>query len=306
MELGRVGVWQGGLRTAGGDDRAIAREVEALGYGALWFGEAPGGKEAFTRAATLLAATSTLTIGTGIASVWGRDPLTTASAVRTVAEAFPGRFVAGLGVSHQPAVEARGERYDRPLELHAPTTSTAMAAVGALVARADDRADHRARRARAADARAGRRGGRRCPSLLRHRRARAPGPRRCSVRTSCSPPSSPSCSRPIRARRDAWRGCTPARSTSRLPNYVRALRWLGWSDADLADGGSDAARRRRSWRGATSRRSPRASGEYLDAGADHVCLQPVTEIRPLVDGPDTAALDVLRRLAPVVTALGRD
>ena len=43
--------------------------------------------------------------------------------------------------------------------------------------------------------------------------------------------------------------------------------------------------------------------EYLDAGADHVCLQPVTEIRPLVDGPDVGAIEILRRLAPAVTAL---
>ena len=61
-----------------------------------------------------------------------------------------------------------------------------------------------------------------------------------------------------------------------------------------------------SWRGATPPRSPTRIQQYFDAGADHVCLQPVTEIRPLFDGPDTTALDVLRRLAPTVTELGRD
>ena len=111
-----MGVWQGGYGPPFDDDRAMAREVEALGYTAFWFGEAPGGKEAFARAATLLGDTSTIVVATGIASVWGRDPLTTSSAVRTVAEAFPGRFVAGLGVSHRPVVEARGESYDRPLD----------------------------------------------------------------------------------------------------------------------------------------------------------------------------------------------
>jgi alkanesulfonate monooxygenase SsuD/methylene tetrahydromethanopterin reductase-like flavin-dependent oxidoreductase (luciferase family) len=104
MQLGPVGAWLGGYGFAADEDRANARELERLGYGALWFGEAPGGKEAFTRAATLLAATESLTIATGIASIWGRDPLNTSSAIRTVAEAFPGRFVAGLGVSHPPAV----------------------------------------------------------------------------------------------------------------------------------------------------------------------------------------------------------
>src|SRR5262245_54775391 len=127
MQLGRVGVWQGGYGPPAAADRAFAMEVETLGFGALWFGEAPGGKEAFTRATTLLAATSTLKICTGIATVWGRDPLTTGSAVRTVAEAFPGRFVAGLGVSHQPMVEARGGHYDRPLN-YVREYLTAMAA----------------------------------------------------------------------------------------------------------------------------------------------------------------------------------
>ena len=48
-------------------------ELESLGYGAFWFGEAPGGKEAFTRAATLLAASSSIVVGTGIASIPGPD-----------------------------------------------------------------------------------------------------------------------------------------------------------------------------------------------------------------------------------------
>ena len=117
VQLGRVGVWQGGYGPTAADDRAMISELETLGYGAFWFGEAPGGKEAFTRAATLLAASSTIAVGTGIASVWGRDPLNVASAIRTVGEAFPGRFVAGLGVSHPPAVQARGETYRRPFSL---------------------------------------------------------------------------------------------------------------------------------------------------------------------------------------------
>ena len=85
-------------------------------------------------------------------------------------------------------------------------------------------------------------------------------------------------------------------------NYVRSLRWLGWSDADFADGGSDAlVDAIVAW--GDEQAIARRVGEYLAAGADHVCVQPVTAIRPLVDGPDTAALDVLRRLAPVLTAL---
>ena len=49
MKLGPVGVWLGGYGFAAEDDRANAIKVERLGYSALWFGEAPGGKEAFVR-----------------------------------------------------------------------------------------------------------------------------------------------------------------------------------------------------------------------------------------------------------------
>lgn len=115
MQLGSVGVWFGGYGFGADDDRTNAQAIERLGFGSLWFGEAPGGKEAFTRATTLLAATDDLVIATGIASVWGRDPLNAGSAIRTVSEAFPGRFIAGLGISHPPAVEVRGERYTSPL-----------------------------------------------------------------------------------------------------------------------------------------------------------------------------------------------
>jgi probable F420-dependent oxidoreductase len=86
------------------------------------------------------------------------------------------------------------------------------------------------------------------------------------------------------------------------PNYVKALRWLGWSDDDLAGAGSDAlVDAVVAWGDEDA--IVRRIREYLEAGADHVCLQPVTEIRPRVAGPDVGAIDVLRRLAPAVTAL---
>lgn len=300
MDIGKVGVWQGGYGPPADVDRAFAVEVEELGFGALWFGEAPGGKEAFTRAATLLAATSTLAVGTGIASIWGRDALTTASAIRTVSEAFPGRFVAGLGVSHPPAVEARGERYERPLSrlrdylatmrgvAHespdppvAPTV--VLAALGPrMLELARDAADgahpyfvtvEHVRRARA---------------VLGPDKLLAP---ELAVVFEPDP--------------------TEARRLARLhtgsfylaaPNYVRALRWLGWGDDDLAGAGSDAlVDAVVAWGDEDA--IVRRIREYLDAGADHVCIQPVTEVRPLVDGPDVGAIDVLRRLAPAVTAI---
>jgi probable F420-dependent oxidoreductase len=114
--LGRVGAWLTllGLQPAA-DERAAAAEIERLGYGALWFGETPVNKEAFAHAAILLAATDRITVATGIAGIYARDASAANSAAHALAEAFSGRFVLGLGVSHAPAVALRGHRYGRPV-----------------------------------------------------------------------------------------------------------------------------------------------------------------------------------------------
>jgi len=300
MRLGRVGAWQGGYGAPADHDRAMIAELEELGYAALWFGEAPGGKEAFSRAATLLAASSTIVVATGIASIWGRDPLTTSAAVRTVGEAFPGRFVAGLGVSHPPAVEARGFVYQRPLAamrdylaemaaIHHQSPNPAEAPPVVLAALR--------------------------PKMLGLAAAGADGAHPYFVPVEHT----------ARAREILGPGkllapelavvlepdATEARRLARLhtssfylqaPNYVENLRWLGFGDDDLRGGGSDALVDAVVAWGDEDAIVARIR-EHLDAGADHVCLQPVTEIRPLLDGPDLAALDILRRLAPAVRDL---
>src|SRR5690606_32310226 len=74
------------------------------------------GREPFAQAGILLAATTRLLVGTGVINIWARDPLATLAAHLTLAEAYPGRFILGLGVSHARLVEdIRGLRYHRPL-----------------------------------------------------------------------------------------------------------------------------------------------------------------------------------------------
>jgi probable F420-dependent oxidoreductase len=113
-DIGAVGIWTWTL-----DPRpitevtALARLVEQLGYGALWFKE-DFGREALTTAALLLSATDELTIANGVASMYGRDATAMRSAQQALAEAFPGRHVLGVGVSHRPHVEARGHVYRAP------------------------------------------------------------------------------------------------------------------------------------------------------------------------------------------------
>ncbi|HTR36443.1 MAG TPA: LLM class F420-dependent oxidoreductase [Bryobacteraceae bacterium] len=114
--VGKIGVWTFQLQQQpAAEAKEAARQLEELGYGAIWFGEAVG-REAFTQAGLLLAGTRRITIATGIANIYARDPVTMNAAQQTLAEAYPGRFLLGLGVSHIPLVEQlRGHRYEKPV-----------------------------------------------------------------------------------------------------------------------------------------------------------------------------------------------
>jgi probable F420-dependent oxidoreductase len=116
IQLGPIGIW-----TRQFDDQPAtkaqeaASELEELGYGAIWFGEAAG-REALTNAGLLLAGTTRIVIATGIANIYARDPVAVAAGQKTLAEAYPDRFVLGLGVSHIPLVEQlRHHRYEKPV-----------------------------------------------------------------------------------------------------------------------------------------------------------------------------------------------
>jgi probable F420-dependent oxidoreductase len=114
IDPGRIGVFAGPLNgQPAAVQRELVREMERLGYGTLWYGEALG-REAFGQGATYLAATERLVVASGIANIWARDPAAMANGGRTLAEAWPSRFILGLGVSHAPLVKLRGHDYDKP------------------------------------------------------------------------------------------------------------------------------------------------------------------------------------------------
>src|ERR1700674_162803 len=102
MNLGRVGIWTFALdlQPAARAQEAAA-EIESLGYGAIWIPEAMG-REAFTSSGLLLAGTQRIVVATGIANMWARDAMAMAGAQKTLAEAYPDRFLLGIGVSHAP------------------------------------------------------------------------------------------------------------------------------------------------------------------------------------------------------------
>lgn len=95
--IGRVGLWTVALDAQPTTRvRDLAAEVDELGFGALWIGEGFG-RDPFTQASLLLGATERLVVGTGIANIFLRDPMATATAERSLAESYPGRFILGLG-----------------------------------------------------------------------------------------------------------------------------------------------------------------------------------------------------------------
>jgi probable F420-dependent oxidoreductase len=112
---GRIGVFAGALA---GQPAAVQREVvaemERLGYGTLWYGEAVS-REAFAQGAIYLSAGTRLVVASGIANIYARDPQAMAAGGKALAEAWPGRFILGIGVSHAPLVAARGHAYVRPV-----------------------------------------------------------------------------------------------------------------------------------------------------------------------------------------------
>jgi probable F420-dependent oxidoreductase len=291
--IGRIGVWLGPIASApAAQERAAVARIEELGYGAAWFGESLANREAMSHAAILLGATERLFVASGIANIWARDATAAINGANTLNEAFDERFVLGLGVSHAPAVQARGHDYSKPL--------TAMRTYLDAIERstyAVPGPEHPSPIVLAALR----------PKMLDLARDRTAGAHPYFV-----PPSHTSRAREILGPRpllapeqvvvletDAAR----AREIGRrhmavyltLPNYVNNLRTLGYDDADFADGGSDRLVDAIVAWGGEEAIATRVR-EHLDAGADHVAIQAYA-------GDAAASLGQLERLAPALLQL---
>lgn len=270
--IGRVGVWSGRLqRRPTPQAIAATAEYEDLGYGALWIPESPGGKDVLTFAAVLLGASRRIVVATGIAIIWVRDPVAMMNASRTIADAFPDRFVLGLGVSHRSTAEMRGHDYTRPLS-----------AMRSYVEAMDDAPfdGHPPEKP--------------APRLLA-----ALGPRMTALAGELSDGVHPFLSTPHHtsmARRIVGPAkfigveqavlmssdADSARATARAhlgrflawPNYRRHLERIGFDEGDLTGGGSDRlVDALYAWGDEAAIRV--RIREHLEAGADHVCLQAI-------------------------------
>ena len=94
--------------------RAAVARLEHAGYGAVWTNEVIG-KDALVQVAMLLAATQRLVFGTAVANIWARQPQTAHGAAAQLAQAYPGRFVLGLGVGYPEQAASTGQEFGNPL-----------------------------------------------------------------------------------------------------------------------------------------------------------------------------------------------
>jgi probable F420-dependent oxidoreductase len=270
---------------------AFAKRVEAWGYGALWFPEAVG-RNSLVHAAWLLANTTTLVIATGIANIYARDWVAASSAQKALNEQSGGRFLLGLGVSHSPFVEGfRGQHYGKPVATMraylagmkdaryvAPPPpdppKTVIAALGPqMLALAAEQAD----------------GAHPYNVTVEHT---------AEARTILGPGKFLCPEQMILAETDPVKARSKARSRLAnylsLPNYVNNWKRLGFTDADLADGGSDRLVDAIVAWGDDEAIWARLQAHW-DAGADHVCIQALGGIGTPVPKPDE---DLLKRFAP--------
>lgn len=249
--------------------RDSVAELESLGYGAIWVPEAVG-REPFANAALLLSAGSTIKVGTGIASIHARTAQTMQAGWKTISEAFPGRFLLGLGVSHQPMVEGvHGHAYDKPYS----TMVNYLDAMdrGLFFASAPTEAPQRVLAALG-------------PKMLKLSAERGAGAHPYFVPVEHTAIAREALGAgPLLAPEQAVvfeTDPTKARQIARthmatylgLPNYTNNLKRLGWTDADISDGGTDALVDAIVAWGTLDQIVERVRAHHA-AGADHVCVQ---------------------------------
>ena len=262
MELGRIGIWSGELRRAEAAAAVqAARELETLGFGALWL---PGGRDGkiFECARALLAATSHVVIATGIVSIWETTPADVAAAYHALATDFPGRFLLGLGVSH-----GRDKTFDAMTAFldgldsapnPVPAADRVLAALG--------------------------------PRMLRLARDRAAGAHPYNVPVSHTQHAravlgTQALLAPEQAvilESDPARAREIARQFlgfyMKAPNYTNNFLREGFNSGDLENGGTDRLIDAIVAWGDSAAAQARVQA-HLDAGANHVCIQAVTANR---------------------------
>lgn len=253
IELGRFGVWHGAQHWG----PELAAGLEQAGYGALWLGASPGA--GLRDAEVLLAATSSVAVGTSVVNMWASPAEEVAVSYHRLEESAPGRFLLGVGIGHRE----RSAEYRSPYET--------------IVSYLDELDDAKVPAERRALAALG-------PKVLQL----------SGSRTAGALPYLTTPEHTREARRSLGGGVLLApeqkvvletdvdiaRTTARdylanylaLGNYVSSLKRLGFTDDDIADGGSDRLVDALVLHGSAVEIAEGLNA-HLEAGADHVAIQ---------------------------------
>lgn len=285
--LSGTGIWSMQLRYGDAAQAAeYAAELEQLGYSALWVPDVGG--DLWSPLANLLGATATATIATGILNVWMHTPDESAEHYAELVAAHGERLLVGIGISHRPLIDRVREpgTYARPVATMASYLDGLDAAATPLPLE---------RRVLAALG----------PKMLELAAARTAGTHPYLVtpeltaraRAGVGPDRLVACEQGVVLDRDP----TTARATARLhlaaylglPNYSNNWKRQGFTDDDLADGGSDRLVDALVVWGDEATIAARVQ-EHREAGADHVCVQVLT------DSPQQFPAEQWRRLAPAL------
>lgn len=287
MNVTGTGVWDQRLRDGDpGEISDAAAELESLGYSALWIHDIGG--DVFGAARLLLDATRTVTVGTSILNLWMHSADDAAAGRAKLAAEHPGRFMMGIGVSHRPLVDAaEAGRFKDPMA----ATRAYLDALDAAAAPvpAEDRMLAALR-----------------PKMLglAGERTRGAFPYNMTpehtarARAALGPGALLATEQKVLLETDPDRARATARTALsfyfRLPNYVNAWRWLGFTDDDFAGGGSDRfVDALVAWGDEDAIRARVAA--HRDAGADHVAIQAL--------GHDLTGGAVETRISPLASVV---
>jgi probable F420-dependent oxidoreductase len=273
IDIGSIGIWQGLLD---GHPTPVVREVVAeldeAGWPTMWIPETVS-RDPFVSAAIMLEATTDLKVATGIASIWARDAMTTNNATLTLNEAYDGRFLLGLGVSHHTLTEwVRKHDYSKPLS----TMRTYLERMDASMFKGVEPAEKPSRVLAALG-----------PKMLALSAEMADGAHPYFVpvdhtviaREAIGPDKLLAVEQMVVLETDP----TKARDIARqhmavylgLPNYANNLVRMGYDEAEIADASDKVVDAIVAW-GTVDDVLARIKAHH-DAGADHVCVQVLSE-----------------------------
>ncbi|MCL2581477.1 MAG: TIGR03620 family F420-dependent LLM class oxidoreductase [Streptosporangiales bacterium] len=271
--LGRVGIWTPPPAATGQAPQALGQAIEKAGFTSVWVGGGNATPADFEALRGLLSGGERLIAAPGIANIWAWEPAEIRAQASRLDTEFPGRFILGVGVSHAPLVTKLGHEYVKPYS---------------KMEKFLDELEHPAQQGGAAPVRE-------LPPVV----LAALGPKmlKLSARYAGSHPyfSPPAHTKKAREILGAGPLLVPEQAVSlasrpeegraagrayagrylKLPNYTRMLKDYGFTDEDIANGGSDRLIDAIIPSGAEA--AAARVREHLDAGADHVVVQPLAE-----------------------------